>query len=114
MTMKSSVFSAFSKIKAPLFLSSLSHSPVIKRLQRLPRALWILAAVLVVAAAGGYAYYQVVYLPAQATAAEPAMQTATVRQGDLVIYASGTGTLISNDESDLAFETGGKVTKIDV
>jgi RND family efflux transporter MFP subunit len=42
------------------------------------------------------------------------MQTATVKQGDLVIYASGTGTLIASDEVSLAFKTGGEVKEITV
>ncbi len=75
---------------------------------------WIVLILLLLAGAGGYAYYQLVYLPAQTSSDEPAMQTATVRTGDLVLYASGTGTLVASDEVDLAFQTGGKVTQINV
>lgn len=77
------------------------------------RTAWIaLLALFVLAAGGGYAYYQFAYLPAQTTSTESELQTATVRTGDLVIYASGTGTLIASNEVDLAFETGGEVTEV--
>ena len=78
------------------------------------RVIVILAVILVVAGAGGYAYYAKVYLPSKATTTTASLQTATVKQGDLVIYASGTGTLIASDEVDLAFQTGGQVTEIAV
>jgi HlyD family secretion protein len=90
------------KIRMPAFLS------------RLPRRmLWILPAVVILASGGGYAYYRLSYLPGQ-TADEPAMQTATARQGDLVIYASGAGTLIPAAETSLGFRTSGQVTRINV
>ncbi|GAB4505632.1 MAG: hypothetical protein Fur0043_26290 [Anaerolineales bacterium] len=72
----------------------------------------LLAAALVLIAGGsGFAYYRLVYLPGQATE-EPDVQTAVVRQGDLVIYASGTGTLMASKEVNLSFETSGQVTGI--
>jgi len=77
-------------------------------------AIAILAVVLILAGAGGYAYYTKVYLPDQTSTTTNTLQTATVRQGDLVIYASGTGTLIASDEVNLAFKTGGQVTEIAV
>ena len=62
---------------------------------------------------GGVSAYKFIYLPSQAPT-EATVQTSVVRQGSLVISASGTGTLIAKDEVDLAFETGGKVTSINV
>ena len=91
------------KFKLPAFLSRLSKKA----------ALGITAALLVVAA-GGFAYYKLVYLPAQTVTTTASLQTTQIRQGDLVIYASGTGTLTSANENDLAFSTGGKVTEINV
>lgn len=83
-------------------------------LSRLPNpALWLVGLVLLAAAGGYFAFYQQNALAAQSTE-EATMQTATVRKGDLVIYATGTGTLISADEADLAFKTGGQVTEISV
>lgn len=75
--------------------------------------IWIgIIALLLIGGLGGLAYYRLVYLPAQATTDEPQMQTAVVRQGDLVIYASGTGTLIAQSEASFGFETSGQVTKV--
>lgn len=98
--------------------SAVKESPAIDKLKGFPlfrskKALLIALIVLALAAGSGYAYYRLVYLPAQ-TAATPAMQTAVVRQGDLVLYASGTGTLISADQTNLAFKTGGQVKQIAV
>jgi len=82
--------------------------------KRSTKVIVILAVILVLAGAGGYAYYSQVYLPSQTTTTTASLQTATVKQGDLVIYASGTGTLIASDEVNLAFKTGGEVTEITV
>ena len=84
--------------------------------QRLSKKLtWIgLVVLILLAGGGGFAYYRLIYLPAQTASNTPALQTATVRRGDLVIYASGTGTLIANDQVDLAFQTGGQVKNINV
>jgi multidrug efflux pump subunit AcrA (membrane-fusion protein) len=79
----------------------------------LRKALWIALSVLLIAVTGGFAYYKLTYASAQATT-EATLQTAIVRQGDLVLYASGTGTLVAADEVDLAFKTGGQVTDIPV
>jgi HlyD family secretion protein len=46
------------------------------------------------------------------TAATKPLQTSTARQGDLVLYASGSGTLISAEEVDLAFRTSGQVKAV--
>ena len=125
MTLKTKITAFISKLKeTPLilgfkrmpFISKLKEAPLILRLKRVPflsrlskRTAGIIASVLLLAVAGGVAYYKIIYLPNQTTN-EPVMQTAAVRQGDLVIYASGTGTLIAADEVDLAFKTGGQVT----
>jgi len=82
--------------------------------KRSTKVILILVVILILAGAGGYAYYAKVYLPGQTTTTTATLQTATVRQGDLVIYASGTGTLIASDEVNLAFKSGGEVTEIAV
>ncbi|TET86043.1 MAG: hypothetical protein E3J37_00530, partial [Anaerolineales bacterium] len=66
---------------------------------------------LILLSAGGFAYYQAIYLPSQVTD-EPEIQTTVVRQGDLVIYASGSGTLIAADEIELGFGTNGPVAEL--
>ena len=73
------------------------------------RTLWIILIVGILAGAGGYTYYRVVVTPAQQQTDEPGLQTATVRRGDLVIYASGTGTLIATSEASFGFGTSGQV-----
>lgn len=49
---------------------------------------------------------------AAAASAGPAPQTAVVRQGNLVISASGTGALAVSNEIDLSFTTSGQVTGV--
>ena len=76
------------------------------------RTLWIVLFIVVLASAGGYAYYQMEYLPAQEQADEPGLQTATVRRGDIVLYASGSGTLIAASEASFGFGTSGQVKDV--
>jgi len=82
------------------------------RFARLSKKLfWIFLIVVVLAGAGGYGYYR--WRQAQASVTQTStLQTATVRQGDLVIRTSGTGTLISVTESDLVFSTSGKLENV--
>ncbi|MEA1977962.1 MAG: efflux RND transporter periplasmic adaptor subunit [Chloroflexota bacterium] len=77
------------------------------------KTLLIAGAIFIVVVSSGFAYYSLAYLPTQ-TADEPDIQTATVRQGDLVIYASGSGVLIADDEIELGFGTNGLVAEIHV
>ncbi|MFA9403536.1 MAG: efflux RND transporter periplasmic adaptor subunit [Anaerolineales bacterium] len=77
------------------------------------KTLLIAGIIFIVAVSSGFAYYTLAYLPTQ-TADEPDIQTATVRQGDLVIYASGSGVLIAGDEIELGFGTNGLVAEIHV
>ena len=73
------------------------------------RFLSIFAMVVVLTVAGGGWYYYDQYLPAQASPPAETIQTAQVRRGDLVITASGAGTLIPAAEVDLGFRTSGGV-----
>ena len=93
--------------------SKLTETSFIKKITiRLnKKAAWIIAIPIVLVAVGGATYYQLAYLPSQIVGATT-MQTATVRQGDLVIYASGTGTLIASEEVSLTFNTGGRITDV--
>jgi RND family efflux transporter MFP subunit len=76
------------------------------------RTLWIsLLILLVLAAAGGYAYYRLTRLPRQAQT-QPTLVTAQVRRGNVVLSVSGSGTLVPAVESDLGFETGGYVAEV--
>lgn len=71
---------------------------------------WI-ALVILLVGTGSFIYYKLVYQPSQSASQALAMQTATVRQGDLVVSASGTGTLTA-EEMELGFTSGGEVTKL--
>ncbi|NUM80335.1 efflux RND transporter periplasmic adaptor subunit [bacterium] len=88
--------------------------PLISKLSRLPKkGVWVAVIIVLVLAAGGggYAYYQSTQTVSE-SGSENALQTATATRGDLVIYASGTGTLVSENETDLAFSTAGEVTQV--
>jgi HlyD family secretion protein len=77
------------------------------------RQTWIgLSALILVLIAGGIGYYQFIYLSKQTTSAQSELQTSVARRGDLVIYASGSGTLVAAEEYDLGFKTGGQVTAV--
>lgn len=76
------------------------------------KIIWGIVILLLLSAAGGFAYYKLVYTPSQVTTTTASLQTTNVRQGDLVIYASGTGTLTSASETDLAFDSGGQMTEL--
>jgi len=53
--------------------------------------------------------------PASSEAAEtPALQTAKVRTGDLIVTASGAGTVLPSAQIDLAFRSSGVVTELNV
>jgi len=80
------------------------------RLSRLPKKfLWIGLAAVVVVGAGIMAYVKL--HPAQAsTSSGTTLQTATARQGDLTLLASGVGTLVSVSEASLGFSSAGELT----
>ncbi len=77
------------------------------------KGFWIVFVVvlLVAAAAGGVYYYNSVYLPSIATEEIP-LQTAAVRRGQIVISASGVGTVIPATEVDLSFQGSGLLTEV--
>ena len=78
-------------------------------LRRRWRTVVIVLAALIVAG-GGYAYYARTQ-QAQATA-EPELQTSTVRRGDIVISATGSGDLIAARTMDLGFRTSEQVSEV--
>jgi HlyD family secretion protein len=71
----------------------------------------ILTIIILAGAGGGYYYYRHTAEIAQA-ATEPAVQTATVGRGSLVISASGSGSVIAAHEADLAFERSGRLVNL--
>ena len=76
------------------------------------KKLSIIGVILLIAGFAGYYYYTNIFQPAQTTTSEPELQTATARRGDLIIYASGSGTLSSANEASFGFETSGQVVDI--
>jgi len=72
---------------------------------------WILAIVVALAAAGGYYYYTAIYAEPEKVV-EETVQTSRVRQGDLVISASGSGQLISADDASLGFTSAGLLAEV--
>lgn len=76
--------------------------------------LWLLGVIVVLGlSAGGYFYVQA-KKAASATTSEPTLQTATVRQGDLTISATGSGSVIPSVELSFGFETSGKLIELAV
>lgn len=74
---------------------------------------WILMiALLLAASGGGYYYYRIAQAKAQAAIAQPAETTATVERGDLIITASGSGTLVPAREVGIGFRSGGIVAEV--
>ncbi len=76
------------------------------------RVFWIILIVLLVIAGGGYFYYDNVYLQAQEPAEQETISTYTVGRGELVISASGSGTLIPASELALGFQSGGVLAEV--
>ncbi|MGE5124385.1 MAG: efflux RND transporter periplasmic adaptor subunit [Acidobacteriaceae bacterium] len=74
---------------------------------------WILIIVILAAAGGGYYYYRQSTATAEAAGTTP-LQTAAVRRGSLVISASGTGSVISENTAQLGFEYSGVLAQLDV
>jgi HlyD family secretion protein len=77
------------------------------------RVLWIvLLAVVLAAGGGGYFYYTSVRPQAQAPVEEAIIATFTVTRGDLVVSASGSGTLVAADEMALGLGTSGVLAEL--
>ena len=72
------------------------------------RTLWIILSLVILTGAGGFAYYKFYYAPKQQTD-DPTLQTATVRRCDLVLYASGSSTLVAAVEASFGFGASGQV-----
>jgi len=98
------------------WLAKLKEMPFLSRINK--QTGWIITGIaLLIIGAGGYAYYALVYVPAQtaATAATTAaLQTSVARQGNLIIYASGNGTLVATNQASFSFGTNGQVIKVNV
>ncbi len=67
--------------------------------------------IIILGSVGGYAYYANFYTSTDGSD-EQTLQTATVRQGDLIIYASGSGTLVAASEASFGFGSSGQVKNL--
>jgi len=77
------------------------------------KARWILAGIVVLAVAGGSAYYFTRSVQAS-TPTETPLQTATAFRGSIVLQANGTGTLAPANEVSFGFGTSGQITELSV
>jgi HlyD family secretion protein len=73
---------------------------------------WLWYALGFIIVGGGLAGYFILRPSAEVQAQEPRMQTATVRQGDLELRASGSGVLIAKDQHTLGFGTSGIIAEL--
>ncbi len=63
---------------------------------------------------GGSAFAYNLWFAPEEVAAETTMKTASIRQGDLTLYATGTGSLISATDATFGFDSIGQVTLVNV
>ncbi len=78
----------------------------------------IAISVILILAVAGATYFKLIYLPAQISPATnvPSQynQTAPVQQGDISIYARGSGVLVALNQVKLGFGTSGSISEINV
>lgn len=82
-----------------------------KKLFASGKARWLLAGILILAIAGGGTYYYKSSAQA-ATPTEAPVQTATAFRGNIVLEATGTGTLAPANEVSFGFGTSGQITEL--
>ncbi len=75
--------------------------------------IWIILIVVAALAGGGYYVYAGPNQPAEESETEE-VRTTIVRQGDLVLYATGTGSAVAATEVDLSFGMSGEIAEIHV
>jgi multidrug efflux pump subunit AcrA (membrane-fusion protein) len=90
--------------------------PAHSRNLKLPkRVLWTgLVLLVVIIGAGIFYLVRAQQTKTAAAAQQPALQTSVARQGNLILRASGTGTLIAASEVNLGFKTSGILTALNV
>jgi RND family efflux transporter MFP subunit len=77
---------------------------------------YLMGAVLVILLGlGAYSYYQSVQAAGRAAAAaQSALKTAVVRRGNILISASGTGSVVAAAQANLGFQSGGTLAALNV
>ncbi len=77
------------------------------------KRIWLGTAAIVVIVLGGLAVYQLFFAPTTTDAVTtPEMQTAVARQGDLIVYASGAGSVVPASEVGVGFDESGTINEI--
>jgi multidrug efflux pump subunit AcrA (membrane-fusion protein) len=76
------------------------------------KTLWIILILVLVVAGGGYGLYTVLTPEETETTDSPGVQTAVARQGDLVVSASGAGSVITSSEINLGFDEDGTLVEL--
>jgi len=77
------------------------------------KRIWLGTAAVVVIVLGGLAVYQLFFAPTTTDAVTtPEMQTAVARQGDLIVYASGAGSVVPASEVGVGFDESGTINEI--
>jgi len=74
---------------------------------------WLLVGVIILAVAGGGTYYYTSTTKVSTPTVTP-VQTATAFRGNIVLQASGTGTLAPANEVSFGFGTSGQVTELNI
>ncbi|MBC8508779.1 MAG: efflux RND transporter periplasmic adaptor subunit [Anaerolineales bacterium] len=78
------------------------------------RGFWITTVILGVLVIGGYYAYPLLAAPEVEATNESEIQTAVARQGDLVIFASGTGNIVAPAEISIGFEESGVLADLSI
>src|SRR5512140_2605030 len=74
----------------------------------------VLGVVLAGLGAGAFTYIQARQAATAAAATTSTLQTATARQGNLILQASGSGYLVATSESSVGFDLNGKLASLAV
>ncbi|MFK7804842.1 MAG: biotin/lipoyl-binding protein, partial [Anaerolineae bacterium] len=78
------------------------------------RTFWVIAILALVGAGGWYGWSSGLLFAAEAESNEPELQTSVVRRGDILISASGAGTVIPAEVISLSFISGGALIEVPV
>src|SRR5512141_927489 len=86
-----------------------------KRFNISGRMRWLLIGIVILAIAGGAAFYYVRSTKASATTTTvKPLQTATAFRGNITLSANGTGSLAPSNKASFGFGTSGQITELDV
>ena len=78
------------------------------------RGFWITLIILSALGFAGYYAYPLLAAPAEEAADETPIQTAVARQGDLVTFASGSGTIVAPAEISIGFDESGVLANLSI